>query len=91
MKNFVLSIVFFLLVYTVLLGQTVTQAWATFTSGANPVAINTDTSGNVYTANSGNSTISKIALDGTVTKTWNASSVVTPVCIITHASEIILK
>ena len=47
--------------------QAVTQAWATV---AQPWGIAIDGSGNVYTANYGNNTVSKITSDSTVTQPW---------------------
>ncbi|HTN38841.1 MAG TPA: T9SS type A sorting domain-containing protein [Arachidicoccus sp.] len=52
--------------------QTVIQNWATLASDANPQAVVIDASGNIYTANYSNSTISKIIPDGTVTQVWGA-------------------
>jgi serine protease AprX len=49
---------------------TVTQAWATLASGAGPSAIAIDASGNVYTANLFNNTVSKITPAGGVTQAW---------------------
>ena len=50
--------------------QAVTQAWATLASGSQPATIAIDASGNVYTANYNNNTVSKITSGGTVTKAW---------------------
>ena len=47
-----------------------TQSWATLSSGTTPYSIAIDASGNVYTANFGNNTVSKITSTGTLTQTW---------------------
>ncbi|MDE1191580.1 MAG: T9SS type A sorting domain-containing protein [Arachidicoccus sp.] len=50
--------------------QIITQAWATLSSSDLPYAISIDASGNVYTANYGNNTVSKITSDGTAIPEW---------------------
>ena len=53
--------------------QTVTQSWAVLASGrkpAGPSAIAIDASGNVYTLNQNNNTVSKITSAGVVTQFW---------------------
>ena len=52
--------------------QTVTQAWAALASTASPIGIAIDASGNVYTTNYNNSTVSKITSAGVVTQSWAA-------------------
>ena len=49
--------------------QAVTQAWATLAS-ASPISIAIDGSGNVYTANYNNNTVSKVTSGGSVTQAW---------------------
>jgi hypothetical protein len=56
-------------------------------SGATPYAIAVDASGNVYTANYGNNTVSKITSAGVVTQTWaTLASTATPYAIAVDAS-----
>lgn len=50
--------------------QTVIRDWATLASDASPMALAIDASGNLYTANYNNNTISKVLPDGTVTSAW---------------------
>jgi streptogramin lyase len=51
-------------------GQTVITDWAYLTAGSWPWGITVDAAGNVYTANSGNNTVSKITASGSVTAAW---------------------
>ena len=49
---------------------TITQAWATLAGSAWPYGIAIDGSGNLYTANFSDGTVSKITPSGTVTQAW---------------------
>jgi streptogramin lyase len=51
--------------------QTVIQNWAVLEANARPWAIAADASGNIYTANYSNSTVSKITPAGTVIQNWS--------------------
>ena len=70
--KFFTTILIFLIITTALHAQIVTQSWAALASGANPRAIAIDASGNVYTANYNDNTVSKITSGGTVTQAWAA-------------------
>jgi hypothetical protein len=48
----------------------VASGWANLASGADARAIAIDASGNLYTANYGNNTVSKITPDGTLIEAW---------------------
>ncbi len=65
--------ILFVLLFSILgklQAQVVTQAWASLASGAQPQAIAIDASGNVYTVNRNQNTVSKITSSGTVTQAW---------------------
>lgn len=67
--------------------QTVTQSWAVLASGAGPRGIAIDASGNVYTANQSNNTVSKITPAGVVTQSWaTLASGALPTAIVVDAS-----
>ncbi|MGA1838909.1 NHL repeat-containing protein [Herbiconiux sp. 11R-BC] len=53
----------------------VTNVLATLPVGSLPSSVAVDGAGNVYTVNSGNNTISKVAFDGTLTATWATAGV----------------
>ena len=55
---------------TMTVTPSVAQAWASLASGAGPVGIAADLSGNVYTVNFGTNTVSKITPVGVVTQAW---------------------
>ena len=67
MKLFTTLIVFFLSESTALHAQTVTDPWYNLAAGSEPEGIIVDASGNVYTANRYNSTVSKINAAGSGT------------------------
>jgi streptogramin lyase len=50
--------------------QTVTQAWATLASGTGPHDLAIDANGNLYTANLGSNSVSKVTAAGVVTQVW---------------------
>ncbi len=70
MKLCTILIVIFLTASTSLHAQVVTDPWATIGSGAQPRAIAVDASGNSYTANYWNSTVSMISSSGALTFAW---------------------
>ncbi len=64
-------IIFILFTSIVINAQTITNPWITFDNrNLNAVALAIDNSGNMYTANQGISSVSKITQQGVVTKFW---------------------
>jgi len=59
--------------------NTVTQPWCnTLPTGSNPFALTVDAGNNVYSANTGTSTVSKINTSGTVTNTYALAAGASP-------------
>lgn len=69
-KQRLILALFVVLTISKLNSQIVIQNWATLATGADPYALTIDASGNLYTANNGNSTISKISPAGICTNNW---------------------
>jgi len=70
MKLFTTLFLIFLISSTFLHAQAITDPWFTVAAGSQPQAIAADVSGNVYTANGYNNTISKIDATGAGISAW---------------------
>ena len=67
------GIILFITIPFLLQAQKLTQTWATVSNSpvsASPRSLVADASGNIYVANSGNNTVSKISATGVVTAAW---------------------